>query len=99
MPIGPARFNSACIFPGGLSGFSIFLKVHTMTDTTANTGEINAFRTDTLHPIEGVLAQVHMGRSTWLNGVKAGKYPAPIFLSPRRPVWKQSSIDALIASF
>jgi predicted DNA-binding transcriptional regulator AlpA len=39
-----------------------------------------------------------MGRSTWLNGVKAGKYPAPIFLSPRRPVWKQSSIDALIAS-
>lgn len=69
-----------------------------MTAITANIGEIDTTRADTLHPLEGVLPQVHMGRSSWLNGVKAGKYPAPVFLSPRRPVWKQSAIDSLIAS-
>jgi predicted DNA-binding transcriptional regulator AlpA len=68
------------------------------TTTSANTGGIDTSRAETLHPIEGVLPQVHMGRSSWLNGVKAGKYPAPVFLSPRRPVWKQSAIDSLIAS-
>lgn len=69
-----------------------------MTTIPANTGEIDTSRAEILHPIEGVLSQVHMGRSSWLNGVKAGKYPAPVFISPRRPVWKQSSIDSLIAS-
>ena len=76
----------------------MLLKDQTMTTVTAHTGEIDIPRAETLHPIEGVLPQVHMGRSSWLNGVKAGKYPAPVFLSPRRPVWKQSAIDALIAS-
>ena len=66
--------------------------------TTANTGDNSTSRAEILHSIEGVLPQVHMGRSSWLNGVKAGKYPAPVFLSPRRPVWKQSAIDSLIAS-
>ena len=69
-----------------------------MTVITANTGEIDTTRADTLPPLEGVLAQVHIGRSSWLNGVKAGKYPAPVFILQRRPVWKQSAIDALIAS-
>jgi prophage regulatory protein len=68
------------------------------SNTIAKTGEIDTPRTEILHSIEGVLPQVHMGRSSWLNGVKAGKYPAPVFLSPRRPVWKQSAIDSLIAS-
>jgi predicted DNA-binding transcriptional regulator AlpA len=63
------------------------------------TEEVNESpRAETLLNLEGVLPQVHMKRSSWLNGVKAGKYPAPVFLTPRRPVWKQSAIDALIAS-
>ena len=69
-----------------------------MNAITANTGEIGTPRADTLHPLEGVLPQVHMGRSSWLNGVKAGKYPAPVFISPRRPVWKQSAITLFIDS-
>lgn len=64
----------------------------------ANTGGIDTPHAETLHPIASVLAQLHIGRSSWLNGVKAGKYPAPIYLSPRRPVWKQSAIDSLISS-
>ena len=69
-----------------------------MTLIQANTGEIDASRADTLLSIQGVLAQVHMGRSTWLNGVKVGKYPKPVFLSPHRPRWKQSTLNFFIAS-
>ena len=69
-----------------------------MTAITANTGENSTSCAETLHPIQGVLPQVHMGRSSWLNGVKAGKYPAPVFISPRRPVWKQSAITLFIDS-
>ena len=79
--------------------FLTLLKDPFMTNIiTANTGDNSTSRAEILLPIDGVLPQVHMGRSSWLNGVKAGKYHAPVFLSPRRPVWKQSSIDALISA-
>lgn len=37
-----------------------------------------------------------ISRSGWWAGVKLGKYPPGIKLSPRVTVWKQSQIDALI---
>ena len=46
--------------------------------------------------VSQVIERLPMGRSTWLEGVKAGKYPAPVRLSPQRPVWKKSVIDALV---
>ena len=39
-----------------------------------------------------------MGRSSWWRGVKEGRYPAGIKLSPRVTVWRASDIDALIQS-
>jgi len=36
--------------------------------------------------------------ATWWAGVKSGKYPAGIKLSPRVTVWKVEEIRALIAS-
>ena len=45
-----------------------------------------------------VLERMNVGRSTWLNGVRAGRFPKPIFVSPRRPSWRQSCIDKLIDS-
>lgn len=45
-----------------------------------------------------VVQLLPMGRSTWLLGVKAGKYPQPVRFSSKRPVWKRSDIDALLAS-
>ena len=38
------------------------------------------------------------GRSTWWRGIKEGRFPAGIKLSPRVTVWRASDIDALIQS-
>lgn len=37
-----------------------------------------------------------IGRSTWWAGVKTGKYPAPVKLSPRVSVWSVEVIRDLI---
>jgi predicted DNA-binding transcriptional regulator AlpA len=39
-----------------------------------------------------------VSRSYWWAGVKDGKFPAGIKLSPRVTVWRASDIDALIAT-
>ena len=30
--------------------------------------------------------------------VKAGRIPAPVYLTPRRPLWKKTDLDAFAAS-
>jgi predicted DNA-binding transcriptional regulator AlpA len=35
-------------------------------------------------------------RSSWYNGIKAGKYPPPIKISIRTSAWRRSDILALI---
>lgn len=37
-------------------------------------------------------------RSSWLNGVKSGKYPAAVKLSERTTAWRVEDIRALIDS-
>ena len=70
-----------------------------MTFTNSVSAEtIQAAPTEIFLNVSQVVERLPMGRSTWLEGVKAGKYPAPVRLSPQRPVWKQSAIDSLIAS-
>lgn len=46
-----------------------------------------------------VLAIFPVGRTTWLEGVKSGKYPKPVKLGERTVAWKVSDIQKLIASF
>lgn len=36
-------------------------------------------------------------KSTWFAGVKSGRFPAPVKLSPRVTVWRVEDIRALIA--
>jgi predicted DNA-binding transcriptional regulator AlpA len=36
-------------------------------------------------------------KSAWWAGVKAGRYPKPVKLSPRVTVWRASEIYALVA--
>ena len=45
-----------------------------------------------------ILEILPIGRSSWWRGVKEGRFPAGIKLSPRVTVWRQSDIDALIQS-
>lgn len=43
-----------------------------------------------------VLALIPISRSAWWAGVKKGRYPAPVKLSPRCSAWTVSSIRELI---
>lgn len=54
---------------------------------------------DSLLRVEPHITQrMGISRSSWWKGVKDGKFPPGIKLSPRVTVWKSSDIDALIAS-
>lgn len=44
----------------------------------------------------GIPAVIPVCRSTWLQGVKSGKFPQPVKLGPRTTAWKVSDIRALI---
>lgn len=39
---------------------------------------------------------IPMSRSSWYEGIRAGRYPAPIKLSERSVAWRSVDIDALI---
>lgn len=53
-------------------------------------------------PIEGyarlpqVLAAFPVSRSTWLAGVKSGRFPKPVKLGPRTTAWRVEDIRSLI---
>jgi len=44
-----------------------------------------------------VLSVYPVSRSTWWNGVKDKKFPAPVKLGPRCTAWRVSDIRKLIA--
>lgn len=46
-----------------------------------------------------VLQHVPISRSSWWAGVKCGRYPQPVRLSPRCVAWRASDIRALVESF
>ena len=43
-----------------------------------------------------VLSRVPICRSAWYQGIKDGKFPAPIKLGPKTSAWRESDIDELI---
>lgn len=43
-----------------------------------------------------VLAVYPVSRSTWLAGVRSGRYPKPVKLGPRTTAWRVEAIRALI---
>lgn len=45
-----------------------------------------------------VLAVIPVCKSTWWNGIRAGKYPKPVKLGPRTTVWRVSDIREMIQS-
>jgi prophage regulatory protein len=42
---------------------------------------------------------IPVGKTSWYEGIKAGKYPPPIKLGPRTSVWRAEDIRALLESF
>jgi prophage regulatory protein len=51
-----------------------------------------------LRVVPHITERMGISRSHWWQGVKDGKYPLGIKLSPRVTVWRESDIDALIAN-
>jgi prophage regulatory protein len=45
-----------------------------------------------------VLGLIPLGRTSWLNGVKSGKYPKPVKIGARSVAWKVEDIRALVES-
>lgn len=62
-----------------------------------STPEINPQNAE-LWQIGDVLVHFPVSKSTWLNGVRDGRYPAPVRLSPKRVAWRSADIRTLIAS-
>lgn len=46
--------------------------------------------------INQVLALVPIGRSSWWEGCRTGRYPKPVKLGPRTTVWRAEDIAAFI---
>ena len=42
-------------------------------------------------------ALIPVGKSTWWNGVKSGRFPAPVKIGPRITAWRVEDIRTLIA--
>lgn len=47
----------------------------------------------------GIEPLLPIGRSTFLAGVKTGKYPAPVKLGKKTTAWKKADILKLLESF
>lgn len=45
-----------------------------------------------------VLALVPIGKSSWWEGCKEGRFPKPVKLGPRTTVWRAEDIRAFIES-
>ena len=41
---------------------------------------------------------LQISKSAFLNAVRSGKYPQPARLSPRRPIWRQTTLDAFVTA-
>jgi prophage regulatory protein len=64
---------------------------------------MSTLETDTYHlPDTGfvrlpdVLRVIPLGKTSWWKGVKSGRYPKPVKLSPRCTAWRAEDIRELI---
>jgi predicted DNA-binding transcriptional regulator AlpA len=49
--------------------------------------------------LPAVIRVMGIGKTTWWNGIKTGRYPRQVKLGPRTSAWRVEDIRALIASF
>jgi prophage regulatory protein len=46
--------------------------------------------------LASIISILPIGRSTFLQGVRSGRYPAPVRLGPRITAWREEDIRKLI---
>lgn len=54
--------------------------------------------TDSFLRLPEVLAIIPVSRATWYEGIKKGRFPAPVKLGARVSLWRRSDIEQLVAS-
>ena len=52
---------------------------------------------EALLTLDRVLEVIPISRELWWSGVKSGRFPAPVRLSPRKPAWRSSEIGLLVS--
>jgi prophage regulatory protein len=52
---------------------------------------------EALLTLDRVLEVIPISRELWWSGVKSGRFPAPIRLSPRKAAWRSSEIGRLVS--
>lgn len=45
-----------------------------------------------------IIKIIPVGKTTWWNGVKSGRFPKPVKLGPRTTAWRVEDIRTLIGS-
>lgn len=63
--------------------------------TPHRTASVNSVRPEFLR-LKDVLLLIPVSKSTWWAGIKAGRYPAGVKLSPRTTAWRRSDIEDLV---
>ncbi len=58
--------------------------------------DLNPIFSKRLLRINQVLALVPIGKSSWWEGCRTGRYPKPVKLGPRTTVWRAEDIAAFI---
>ncbi|KRS12064.1 helix-turn-helix transcriptional regulator [Roseovarius indicus] len=61
----------------------------------------NSITTKRLLRVQEIIAPngpIPVGKSTWWEGVKSGRFPQPIKLGPRITVWREEDIESLLAN-
>lgn len=48
--------------------------------------------------LKAVLKIIPVGKSSWWNGVRSGRFPAPVRLGPNTTAWRVEDIQGLIES-
>jgi predicted DNA-binding transcriptional regulator AlpA len=51
-----------------------------------------------LKQIIGPAGPIPVSKTTWWDGCRHGRFPAPIKMTPGITVWRKSDIDALVAA-
>ncbi len=51
-----------------------------------------------LYRLKQVLERIPVSKSSWFQGIKAGRYPRGMSLGPRTTVWRSEDIDRFINS-
>ena len=58
--------------------------------------DVHSIHAKRLLRINQVLALVPVGRSSWWEGCRTGRYPKPVKIGPRTTVWRAEDIAAFI---